>query len=54
MEDYSKECKKTHDLRERLVATEAMLQGTEEALARVKQQLADLDSMVVGNYLSFC
>jgi hypothetical protein len=54
MEDYVEDCKKTHDLGERLVATEAVLEGTEDALARVKQQLVDSDSMVVGNHLSFC
>jgi hypothetical protein len=54
MEDYGEECKKTHDLGKWLVATEAVLQGTKDALARVKQQLVDSDSMVVGNYLSFC
>jgi hypothetical protein len=54
MEDNSEECKKTHDLGEWLAATEAVLQGTEDALAQVKQQLADSDSMVAGNRLSFC
>jgi hypothetical protein len=33
MEDYGEECKKTHDLGERLAAMEAVLQGTEDALA---------------------
>lgn len=46
---YSKECKKTHRLEERLEVTEAMLQGAEDALAVVKQQLAESDATVVGN-----
>jgi hypothetical protein len=54
MEDYGEEYKKTHGLGERLVATEAVLQGTEDALAGVKQQLVDSDSMIAGNRLSFC
>jgi hypothetical protein len=54
MEVYGEECKKTHDLKERLAAMEAVLEGTEDALARVKQQLANSDSMVAGNYLFFC
>jgi hypothetical protein len=36
MEDYDEECKKTHDLGEWLAATEAVLEGIEDALARVK------------------
>jgi hypothetical protein len=53
-EDYNEECKKTHGLGEWLVATKAVLQGTEDALAGVKQQLVDSESMVAGNRLSFC
>jgi hypothetical protein len=33
MEDYGEECKKTHDLGERLAAMEAVLQGIKDALA---------------------
>ena len=52
MDDYGEECKKTHRLKEQLAAKEAVLQGTEDALATVKQELADSDATVAGNLIT--
>lgn len=51
MDDYGEECKKTHRLEEQLAAKEAVLQGTEDALATVKPQLAASDATIAGNLL---
>ena len=48
---YGEECKKTAHLERELANKEAVLEGTETALATVKQQLADSDSEVAGNLL---
>jgi hypothetical protein len=48
---YGEKCKKTTRLERELTNKEAVLEGTETALATVKQQLADSDSEVAGNLL---
>ena len=48
MDDYGEECKKTHRLEEQLAATEAVLQGTKDALSMLKQQLVASDATVAG------
>jgi hypothetical protein len=52
MDNYGEECKKTSRLEEELAAKDAVLQCTEDALAAVKQQLAESDVAVVGNPLA--
>lgn len=52
MDNYGEECKKTSRLEEELAAKDVVLQCTEDALAAVKQQLAESDVAVVGNPLA--
>jgi hypothetical protein len=51
MNSYGEECKKMARLERELADKDAVLEGTEPALATVKQQLADSDSEVAGNLL---